>query len=268
VLGLEGSGVVEEVGAGVSGIAKGQRVTFLGPGAYAEKVAVDASGIIPLPDEVDFDSGAAYPVVYLTAYHVLHTLGGIRQGGWVVLFAPLGGVGTAVLQLAKIAGVHVIGLTSSEDKAARARSLGFDHVLTYDRENLVEEIVRITGGKGADLVLDSVGGPRFARDFDMLAALGQVVWFGFAGGMPGGDLLDAIAKNFVRGVGLRTFHLVFSVAEPHPEVFGPSVGTILAYLRERKIAPVIADRLPLKDAARAHQLLESRNTVGKLLLVP
>ena len=102
----------------------------------------------------------------------------------------------------------------------------------------------------------------------MLAPLRRVVWFGFAGGLPGGDLLPAIAKNFVRGVGLRTFHLVYSIAEPHPEIFGPSVGTILTYLREKKIDPVIADRLPLKDAVRAHELLESHSTVGKLLLVP
>ena len=268
VLGMEGAGVVEGVGQGVSGFRPGQRVSFIAPGCYAERVAVDASALIPVPDDLDFDTAAAFPVIYLTAYHLLHTLGRIREGGSVLLYAPAGGVGTAVIQLAKIAGVTVIGLTSSKTKAARATELGVEHVFTYDDANLVEEVVKASGGKGVDLVLESVAGPKFARNFDMLAPLGQVLWFGFAGGMPPDELLQSFGKNFVKGVGLRTFHLTYSLAEPYPELVGQSLGTILGYLQQKKIQPVIADRIPLKEAARAHQLLASRNTVGKVILKP
>ena len=268
VLGLEGAGVVEDVGEGVSGIRKGQRVSFIAPGSYAEKVAVDSATVIPLPDEIDFDAGAAFPVIYLTAYHLLHTVGKIREGGWVLLHAAAGGVGTAVIQLAKIGGARVIGLTSSKQKAARATELGVESAFTYDHPNLVQEVMTASGGKGADLVLDSVGGPNFGRNFEMLAPLGQVVWFGFAGGFPADTLLQSFGKHFMKGVGLRTFHLTSSVAEPYPEMFGQSLGTIITYLREKKIEPVIADRIPLAETARAHQLLESRSTVGKVILQP
>ena len=117
-------------------------------------------------------------------------------------------------------------------------------------------------------MLNSVAGPNFDRNFDMLAPLGQVLWFGFAGGFPADTLLQSFGKHFVRGVGLRTFHLTYSVAEPYPEMIGRSLGTIVTYLREKKIEPVIADRLPLAEAARAHELLESRETVGKIILQP
>lgn len=268
VLGLEGSGVVEDVGQGVSGVRKGQRVSFIAQGSYAEKVAVDSASLIPLPDDIDFDSAAAFPVIYLTAYHLLHTLGHIRDGRWVLLHAAAGGVGTAVIQLARIAGVNVIGLTSSREKAARARELGVEQVFTYDDPNLVRRVLEASDGKGVDLVLDSVAGPNFGRNFEMLAPLGQVIWFGNSGGLPADGLLQSLGQNFVKGFGLRTFHLTYSLAEPYPEMFGRSVGTLITYLREKKIEPVIAARIPLEEAARAHQLLESRKTVGKVILKP
>lgn len=268
VLGLEASGIIDEVGEGVTGLSKGQRVSVIGLGCYAEMVAVDASSVIPLPDDVDFDAAAVFPVVYLTGHHLLHTVGNIRRGGCVLLHAAVGGVGTAVIQLAKIAGVRVIGLTSTPDKARRARELGAEHVFMYDQRDLVAEVMKASGGKGVDLVLDSIAGANFSRNFDMLAPLGQVLWYGFAGGPPQNDLLDALLKHWIRGVGLRTFHLVFSVAEPYPQIFGASIGTVLTYLREKKIEPVIADRIPLAEAAKAQQLLQSRDTIGKVILKP
>lgn len=268
VLGLEGSGVVEDVGQGVSSFHKGQRVSFFGQGSYAEKVVVDSSSLIPLPDDIDFDSAAAFPVIYLTAYHLLHTIGHIRTGGWVLLHAVAGGVGTAVIQLAKIAGLNLIGLTSSKEKVARANELGVDEVFTYDDPNLVQKVLKVSDGKGVDLVLDSVAGPNFGRNFEMLAPMGQVAWFGFSGGLPPDGLLQSFGQNFVKGVGLRTFHLTYSLADPYPEILGQSLGTLITYLSEKKIEPIIAARIPLAEAAKAHQLLESRKTVGKIILKP
>lgn len=268
VLGLEAAGVVEEVGEAVSGIRLGQHVSVIGLGCYAEFVAVDASAVIPLSDDIDFDAAAAFPVVYLTAHHLLHTMGHIQRGGSVLVHAAAGGVGIAVTQLAKIAGVRVIGLTSSKEKAGRTRELGAEHVFTYDQGDLADAVIKASGGKGVDLVLDSVAGPNFSRNFDMLAPLGQVLWYGFAGGLPSNDLLEALGKHWIRGVGVRTFHLVYSLAEPYPQLFGQSIGTVLTYLQQKKIEPVIADRIPLAEAARAHRRLQNRETIGKVILKP
>src|SRR5690606_37886886 len=121
---------------------------------------------------------------YLTAYHLLHTVGKIQEGGRILLYAAAGGVGTAVIQLAKIAGLHVVGLTSNQQKAARAKELGIDHVFTYDQPNLIQDMMKASGGKGFDLIFDSGAGPDFERNFDMLAPLGQVLLYGFTGGLP------------------------------------------------------------------------------------
>ena len=267
-LGLEAAGVVDRVGDDVTGVTTGQRVAFIAPNSYAELVAVDSAALIPLPDEISFDVGAAFPIVYLTAHHLLHTIGRIREGGWVLLHAAAGGVGTAVIQLARIAGVNVIGLTSSEQKAERVRELGLEHVFTYDSPTLVQDVLAASGGRGVDLVLDSVAGPDLGRGFDMLAPLGQVLWFGFAGGMPADTLLESLGRHFLRGVGLRTFHLTFSVMEPYPDVSRQAIQTILTRLRDKTIEPVVGSRFPLADAARAHEVLEVRETVGKVLLYP
>lgn len=266
--GLEGSGVVEEVGEGVQGIEEGARVAFISDECYAEKVAVDGTAVISLPDAVDFDAGAAFPVTYLTAWHLLHTEGVAETGERILVYAPVGGVGTAATQLGKLAGLQVLGLTSSPEKAARGRKNGLDHVFTYDDPDLVGRVLEATGGKGVNLILDSVGGPDFPRNFDMLAPLGQVLWFGMAAGMPPAHLLEPLGEHFVRGVGVRTFHLTHSIAEPYPELLGESVGTLLGLLGEGEIQPVIGEQFPLADAARAHEHIGSRQSVGKILLVP
>jgi NADPH2:quinone reductase len=268
VPGLEASGVVEVVGDGVTQVEVGQRVSFMGNDCYADHVLVDAAALIPIPDALDNDSAAAFPINYLTAYHMMHTMAKLVEGQSILSYAAVGGVGIAVIQLAKLAGLKVIGLTSSDEKVARAKELGIDHVVNYKTQNVVERIRELTHGKGVDLILDSVAGPSFTNNFEMLAPLGQVIWYGFAGGPPSDNLLDPLTAHFGKGVGVRTFHLRYSIAEPFPQIMAESIQTVVRYLVEGKVKPVIHDRIPLKEAAQAHKLLESQKTVGKLILKP
>ncbi len=268
VLGLEASGTIEALGDGVTQFDVGQRVCFISNGCYAEVVLVDAAVLIPIPDMLDADAAAAFPINYLTAYHMMHTMAKLEKGQTILSYAAVGGVGVAVIQLAKLAGLGVIGLTSSDEKALRARELGIDHIINYKTQNVVEKVKEVTNGKGVDLILDSVAGASFPSNFEMLAPLGQVIWYGLAGGPPPANLLEPLTTHFGKGIGVRTFHLLFSIAEPLPEVMAESIQTMVRYLTEKQVNPVIHDRIPLKEAAHAHKLLESQQTIGKLILKP
>jgi NADPH2:quinone reductase len=266
--GMELSGHVEALGEGVTGVQPGQRVIVMGERCYAEYVVTDAASLIPCPDAVDMDAAAALPVNYLTAYHLLHTMGQVKPGQNVLAHAAAGGVGTALIQLAKLVGITLIGLTSTDEKASYAREQGIDHVINYSTEKVVERVREITGDRGVDLILNSVAGRTFRDDFAMLAPLGQIIWFGMAGGTPRVKFFEQFLTHFGKGVGLRVFHLFFSVALPYPKLMVSSIAAVVRHLEEKKIAPVIHERIPLREAARAHELLESRRVMGKLILKP
>jgi NADPH2:quinone reductase len=163
--GLECSGIVESVGEGVTGIRPGQHVVLLGEKCYAEYVLADAGSVTPIPDDLNMDEAAALIVNYATAYHMLYTMGGVKEGQCVLVYAAAGGVGTAVTQLAKIAGVKVIGLTSSDEKAQYARDQGIDFIINHKTEDVAEKIKEITHGQGVNLILNSVAGDTFGGTF-------------------------------------------------------------------------------------------------------
>lgn len=267
--GLEYSGVIEAVGDGVADLTPGRSVVVFGSGAgYAQYAVADAREAIPIPDDLDKDLAAVMPTVYLTAYHMLHTLARIQAGQWVLVHAAAGGVGTAAIQLARLAGAHVIGLTSTEEKLHFAKDQGADYVINYRREDVVKRVHEITGGRGVDAIFNSVAGDTLNRDFELLAPLGQIIWFGLAAGLPPENLVQQFATHFGRGVGVRAFHLIFSVAQPYPELMMRAFETVLGLLTARKICPHIHERIPLASAAQAHRLLESGAVKGKLILKP
>jgi NADPH:quinone reductase len=268
VPGMELSGFVQVLGEGVSGLWPGQRVVVLGQRCYAEYVVAPAAYVYPIPDSVDLDAAAALPVNYLTVYHMLHTMGHLEPGQRVLTHAAAGGVGSAVIQLGRLAGLQVVGLASSEEKCAYARRQGIDHVINSSTEDVVGRVKEITSGKGVDLILNAVAGNTFAKDFEMLAPLGQIIWFGMASGPPKANLTRHLAADFAKGVGVRVFHLFFSVALPYPALMKKSFDTMMAHLAEQKIKPHIHERIPLTEASRAHSLLESRKVMGKLILKP
>jgi len=266
--GMELAGFVEDLGEAVTGLERGQRVVVFGQSCYAEYVVAPAPHVFPIPDSVGLEKAAALPVNYLTAFHMMHTMGHLKAGQTVLTHAAAGGVGTAVIQLGRIAGFTVIGLASSDEKCAYARGQGIDHVINTGSENVVERVKQITSGKGVDLILNAVAGDTFAKDFEMLAPLGQIIWFGMADGPPKANLTRHLAVDFAKGVGVRVFHLWFSLGQPYPALLRESFDIVLGYLADRRIRPHIHERLPLAEAARAHTLLESRRVMGKLILKP
>ncbi|MBL1275316.1 MAG: zinc-binding dehydrogenase [Ectothiorhodospiraceae bacterium] len=266
-LGFECSGIVESVGEDVTGLVVGQSVAVLGTmGCYAEYVVADATMVMPVPDSIDKDLVAAFPITYLTAYHMLHSMGRIEEGQTVLVYAAAGGVGTAAIQLARLAGVNVIGLTSSDDKASYTKQQGAHHVINYKTEDVVQRVKELTNGDGVNLVLNSLAGNTLARDFEVLANMGQIIWFGFAAGYPQENLTEVVSNNFMKSTGIRTFTL-YNIFE-NRELFISSFKTLLDYLNEGKIKPHIHEKLPLAEVARAHQLMESSVVKGRLVLKP
>jgi len=265
--GVDCSGIVESIGENVTRFRRGQRVAALGQGCYADYMATNAVDVFPISEDIDMDEAAAIPVNYLTAYHMLHTMARVREGQTILSYAAAGGVGTAVIQLAKLAGVTAIGLTSTDEKADFARTQGYDHIINYKGEDVVQRVKEITGGRGADIILNSAAGDTFRRDFEMLAPLGQIIWLGMAAGLPEGNLTELLGMGFAKSVGVRTFMLP-SIFELDPRLMARSSEILYNDLADGKIKPHIFERIPLYKAARAHELLESGTVQGKLILKP
>jgi NADPH2:quinone reductase len=264
ILGMECSGIVETLGEGVSHFFQDQPVAFMGPNCYAKYVVVDAGSLIPLPDSIDMDEAAAFPINYLTAYHILHTMARVQPEEIILCYAAAGGVGIAAAQLSKLANVTTIGLTSTDEKADFAKNQGYDFVINYKTENTVKRVREITDGKGVNVILNSVAGKSFGIDFKLLAPLGQIIWFGFAGGAVETDLTRRLSVAYNQSLGIRTFYL-HSVPRI---ILLKSIGILLDYLAKKKIQPFIYEIIPLSEAAIAHQLIESGSTMGKIVLKP
>ena len=231
---------------------------------YATKAVVPASRVIPFPKDVDYDAAAALPIIYLTAYHMLHTMRRVREGETVLIYSAAGGVGTALIQLGKIAGLNMIGLTSQDEKANLIREMGIQHVINYKQEHVVSRVNEITQNKGVDLILDCVAGENFGNNFKMLNTLGQVIWFGIADGNPDTNLLRALGSDPSKSYSVSMFHL-FSVMK-NPALLAQSFATLIQYLAEDKIDPIIYRKVPLELASEAHDILEKHENTGKVIL--
>jgi NADPH2:quinone reductase len=265
--GLECSGIVQSVGDGVTHLRPGQHVIFFGQQCYAEYVTAEAGAVTAIPEDLDLDDAAALTVNYATAYHLLHTMAEVKEGQTILTYAAAGGVGTAIAQLAKLAGVKVIGLTSRDEKAEYARTQGMDCVINHKTEDVTEKIMEFTGGKGVNAVLNSIAGDTFQRDLEVLAPFGNIVWFGMAAGPPERNLSEQLAVHFGKSVGIKTF-VIYSIAESSRERMARTMDRLFTYLAEKKIRPHIDRRVPLSDAAVAHELIETGSVMGKLLLKP
>jgi NADPH2:quinone reductase len=264
--GAECAGYIERVGPGVENYTAGQPVLVFGKPCYSSFLAVSKERIFPIPPGVDLDEAAALPVTYLAAWHMLHTMRRVREGETILLYAAAGGVGTAVLQLAKLAGARVIGLTSTDEKARFLREAGCWQVINYKTENVLSSVMDYTRGQGADLILDSVGGEGFKDNFRMLNTLGQIIWFGISGGMPRTNILKTFARNPAPSHTVSVFHL-FSIIQNRP-LLRRSMENLINLLADGKIKPVIHARLPLLDAGKAQLMLEQQQNIGKIILHP
>jgi NADPH2:quinone reductase len=246
------------LGSEVAGeLADGTRVMAItsGSGGYAERVAVDRAQLVPLPERSSFAEGAGFLLTFLTAYLPLTRQVRLRPGGAVLVHAGAGGVGTATIQVARSLGARVVAAVGSEEKLDLCRELGAAEAYLYHE---LPEDLRV------DVVVDPVGGDLFERAVGRLRPLGTLVAIGFAGGLwP--ELSPAVLVG--RNVGVQGFYLG-RLLRHEPEVVGEAVGELLALWEAGALRPVIGAEVPLAEVDRAHELVESRKSVGKVVLVP
>jgi NADPH2:quinone reductase len=262
--GLEAAGVIEAAGDGVTSLAPGTRVTAFTARGYAQYCLAPASMVIPLPDFVSFVDGAAFPIQVLTAYHLLHTTGSTGPGRSVLVHSAAGGVGLAAVQLAKVAGARVFATVSSDAKAALAKAHGADTIINYATQNFADEVLRVTDGRGVDLILDAVGKPTFEEGLRCLAPLGHLILYGRAGGPTDPLNVAALSPKTLTVSGF----MLPTVTRGFPEKTRESAERCFALMRDGRLKLHIGQTFPLAQAADAHRLIESRQSVGKLILIP
>jgi NADPH2:quinone reductase len=266
-VGFEVSGVVEVAGENVSAFQPGDRVMALlnvkESGGYAERAVADADSVFPLPSRFSFEEGAAFPVVFLTAYGCLKLCGNLESGNSVLLLAAGGGVGTAAVQLAKRWGASVIAAASSQEKLDRVRALGAEFALNYVSESLTERVAEFTGGRGVDLILDSVGGDVFDECLRLLAPLGRLVTYGISSLAPNAPQTSSLLFH---SWGVLGFHM--SALSSKPGLLRRCVEELNRMAEDGAVRPIVGHRFPLERADEAHRLMESRRSYGKIVLLP
>ena len=261
--GSELAGVVKEVGDGVQGVRPGDKViAFTTYGAFAEEVKTEASRLVPLPEKMDFVTGAAFLLTYATTDHGLRDRGALAAGETLLVLGAAGGVGLAAIEIGKALGARVIACASSEDKLAVCRSHGADATINYAAEDLRERIKALTDGRGVDVVYDPVGGPYTEPAFRSLAWRGRHLVVGFAAGeIPKLPLNLALLKGAsLVGVFWGDF------ARRQPKEFAQSVRQLGRWYAEGKLKPHVSQTLPLEKAAEALKLMAARQVKGKLVL--
>ncbi len=264
--GSEGAGVVEAVGAGVTDFKEGDRVTYVSApvGAYSEVRLYPAERAVKLPEGIAFEPAAAMMLKGMTVQYLIKRTFKVQPGMTVLWHAAAGGVGLIAAQWLKALGAKVIGTAGSDAKAALARDHGCEHVIVYTRENFVERVKEITGGKGVPVVYDSVGKTTFLGSLDCLQPLGMMVNFGSASGAPEPlnlGLLQQKGSLFVTRPTLNTY-------AAKREDLVASAHDLFDVVKSGKVKIEIAQRYPLKDAAQAHRDLEARKTTGSTILLP
>jgi NADPH:quinone reductase len=263
VPGMEAAGVVEAAGDGVTNFKVGARVAAIGNQMYAEYAIAPAAQAIPLPDFMSFEEGAAFPIQVLTAWHMLHTAHHVGPGQTVLVHSAAGGVGIVAVQIARAAGARVIGTVSSDAKAALAREYGANDVINYATHDFAAEALRLTAGKGVDLILDAVGQTTFDAGLKCLAPFGHTILYGRAGGPP--EPLNMF-RLFEKSTKVSGF-VLYTVAAL-PEVMRRGIEEAFKLLADKKLKLLVGKSFPLAQAADAHRYMESRQSVGKLVLVP
>ena len=280
VVGYEAAGVVDALGAEVASPAVGTRVIALSRfGAHADVLCVPATQTVPMPERMTFEEGAALPVVYITAYHMLFRVASVRPRERVLVHMAAGGVGLAVLQLCKtIDGVVTFG-TASASKHGILREEGCAHPIDYRTTDYAAEVRRLTDGKGVDVVLDALGGRDWKKGYELLRPAGRLVAFGFAN-------MSAGEKRTILHVARQAISVPFftplGLMEKNRSIAGVNIGhlwdemdmlseemsALVALYEQGKIKPRIDKVFPFTEAADAHRRIQARENVGKIVLVP
>ena len=283
ILGSDVAGDVAAVGSEVSRITVGQRVVispcincgqcadcingdeslcdyqkilgFQTNGGYAELVKVPAQNILPLPDGISYTDAAAVPIAFLTAWHMLITRAKLRAGEDVLILAVGGGVGSAALQIAKLAGARVFGTASTEAKLSKAQEHGADFTINYRERDFSDAVKELTNGRGVDVVFEHIGADTFEQSINSLAKNGRLVTCGVTSG------------------NLTTINIRY-IYQKQLAILGSALGnksellTVLQLVEQGQLKPIIDRVLPLQETAVAHQLMEDKQNFGKLILTP
>ena len=264
-LGLEAGGTVTAVGAGVTEVKVGDKVAYTGvPGAYAQYAAVPAQRLVVLPPGLQPKQGAAAMLQGMTAHYLACSTYPLKTGDTCLVHAAAGGVGLLLCQIARMRGARVIGTVSTDEKAKLAREAGADQVILYTKQDFEFEVKRITGGKGLQVVYDSVGKTTFDKGFNCLAPRGMMVLYGQSSGPIGAfdpQVLNQKGSLFLTRPSLGHYTAT-------REELQQRAGEVLGWIRDGKLKLRTELEFPLKDAAQAHRALEGRKTTGKVLLIP
>lgn len=284
VLGYEVAGEIESVGEGVTAHAVGDRVVAgTRFGGQAELVTVDASQAWPLPERFSFEQGAAFPVNYGTAYAALVMMGSLREGTRVLIHAAAGGVGISATQIARNAGAEIFG-TASASKHEAIRAQGVNHPIDYRNLDFEEEVMRITGGEGVDLIMDALGPSSFRKDYRLLRPGGRLVMYGLSENSREGKRSIPLTLKSLAAMPSATMPWWKSlmVMNENKGVFGLNmlkwldtegsldrlVAPLLADLEAGRLEPVVAQSFPFERAGDAHEFIAERRNVGKVVLFP
>ena len=264
VPGSEFAGLVEAVGPGVSHVKPGDRVaTVAGTGGFGSHALVPAEKLVPLPDGMSFEHGAAFLMTYGTTQHALLDRGALQPGETVLVLGAAGGVGTAAVQIAKAAGARVIAAASSAEKCQLCRDIGADDTINYSTENLREALKAKTGGKGPDLVYDPVGGDLAEPVFRSIAWRGRYLVVGFAGGG-----IPALPLNLMLLKGASVVGVFWGdFVRREPQAFARDIEQLSQWYAEGKVRPVMDQTLPIADLMAAYARMAARQVIGKLVLM-
>jgi NADPH:quinone reductase-like Zn-dependent oxidoreductase len=284
VLGYEVAGLVESVGDGVSEHQVGDRVFAATRfGGQAELVSVPEEQVLPLPRELSFEQGAAFPVNYGTAYAALIMMGSLREGNRVLIHAAAGGVGISATQIARNVGAEIFG-TASASKHEAIRAQGVDHPIDYRTLDFEAEALRITDGEGVDLVIDAIGPSSFRKDYRLLRPGGRLVMYGLSENSKEGRRSIPLTLKSLATMSTATMPWWKSllVMNENKGVFGLNmlkwwdsegdldrvVEPLMADLEAGRLQPVVAEAFPFERAGDAHQFIAERRNVGKVVLFP
>ena len=284
VMGYEVAGTVESLGDGVNDFDVGDRV-MAGTrfGGQAELVTVPADQVLPLPERLSFEQGAAFPVNYGTAYAALILMGSLRQGDRVLIHAAGGGVGISAIQIARNVGAEIFG-TASPGKHEAIRAQGVAHAIDYRSQDFEAEVMRITNGEGVDLIMDALGPTSFRKDYRLLRSGGRLVMYGLSENSDNGVRnIPATLKSLAKmPLATMPWWKSLMVMNENKGVFGLNMLSwwdregnldrvtepLMADLEAGRLEPVVAEAFPFERAGEAHEFIAQRRNVGKVVLFP
>ena len=263
--GVEVVGTIAEVGEGVNSLPVGTKViAMLTGGGYAEYILAPAGNVLPVPAGFDAIQAVALPLQGLTAYHLLSSFGRLQPGERILVHAAAGGVGTLAVQLAKAMGAgQVIATASTQDKLDYAISLGADAGVNYAEDGWAKRVLEATDGKGADLILEMVGGAMFNENFTCLAPFGRIMMYGAASGQRAAIDAEKLSARCQTVTGYYAGFL-----GTYPQKYLSGLQKLIGYALAGQLKPQVNHRFPLEQAAQAHRQMEARQTTGKIVLLP